>query len=212
MLIRIGDYMKKRNVFFSCLYILSFIIMIIGSTLAYFSFRTTSDKNVINASSLKDSSVTISVSQVSGGGDLFPLKDDDIMKAYNRNCVDDNGNMACNKYAVTLNNTGNSSYLDGKIKFNTSNNLVNLYFMMIDSKGKVYVPTTKIENDKYYNIGKSLKMKENSDFSYTLIVWLRNLDENQNSEMNGNYKGTISYNTITDKRLISEIESSYVGG
>lgn len=186
--------------------------MIIGSTLAYFSFRTTSDKNVINASSLKDSSVTISVSQVSGGGDLFPLKDDDIMKAYNRNCVDDNGNMACNKYAVTLNNTGNSNYLDGKIKFNTSNNLVNLYFMMIDSKGKVYVPTTKIENDKYYNIGKSLKMKENSDFSYTLIVWLRNLDENQNSEMNGNYKGTISYNTITDKRLISEIESSYVGG
>lgn len=204
--------MKKRNVFFSCLYILSFIIMIIGSTLAYFSFRTTSDKNVINASSLKDSSVTISVSQVSGGGDLFPLKDDDIMKAYNRNCVDDNGNMACNKYAVTLNNTGNSNYLDGKIKFNTSNNLVNLYFMMIDSKGSVYVPTTKIENDKYYNIGKSLKMKENSDFSYTLIVWLRNLDENQNSEMNGNYKGTISYNTITDKRLISEIESSYVGG
>lgn len=204
--------MKKRNVFFRCLYILSFIIMIIGSTLAYFSFRTTSDKNVINASSLKDSSVTISVSQVSGGGDLFPLKDDDIMKAYNRNCVDDNGNMACNKYAVTLNNTGNSNYLDGKIKFNTSNNLVNLYFMMIDSKGKVYVPTTKIENDKYYNIGKSLKMKENSDFSYTLIVWLRNLDENQNSEMNGNYKGTISYNTITDKRLISEIESSYVGG
>ena len=204
--------MKKRNVFFSCLYILSFIIMIIGSTLAYFSFRTTSDKNVINASSLKDSSVTISVSQISGGGDLFPLKDDDIMKAYNRNCVDDNGNMACNKYAVTLNNTGNSNYLDGKIKFNTSNNLVNLYFMMIDSKGKVYVPTTKIENDKYYNIGKSLKMKENSDFSYTLIVWLRNLDENQNSEMNGNYKGTISYNTITDKRLISEIESSYVGG
>lgn len=186
--------------------------MIIGSTLAYFSFRTTSDKNVINASSLKDSSVTISVSQVSGGGDLFPLKDDDIMKAYNRNCVDDNGNMACNKYAVTLNNTGNSNYLDGKIKFNTSNNLVNLYFMMIDSKGKVYVPTTKIENDKYYNIGKSLKMKENSDFSYTLIVWLRNLDENQNSEMNGNYKGTISYNTITDKRLINEIESSYVGG
>ncbi len=204
--------MKKRNIFFSCLYILSFIIMIIGSTLAYFSFRTTSDKNVINASSLKDSSVTISVSQVSGGGDLFPLKDDDIMKAYNRNCVDDNGNMACNKYAVTLNNTGNSNYLDGKIKFNTSNNLVNLYFMMIDSKGSVYVPTTKIENDKYYNIGKSLKMKENSDFSYTLIVWLRNLDENQNSEMNGNYKGTISYNTITDKRLISEIESSYVGG
>lgn len=204
--------MKKRNVFFSCLYILSFIIMIIGSTLAYFSFRTTSDKNVINASSLKDSSVTISVSQVSGGGDLFPLKDDDIMKAYNRNCVDDNGNMACNKYAVTLNNTGNSNYLDGKIKFNTSNNLVNLYFMMIDSKGSVYVPTTKIENDKYYNIGKSLKMKENSDFSYTLIVWLRNLDENQNSEMNGNYKGTISYNTITDKRLINEIESSYVGG
>lgn len=204
--------MKKRNIFFSCLYILSFIIMIIGSTLAYFSFRTTSDKNVIDASSLKDSSVTISVSQVSGGGDLFPLKDDDIMKAYNRNCVDDNGNMACNKYAVTLNNTGNSNYLDGKIKFNTSNNLVNLYFMMIDSKGKVYVPTTKIENDKYYNIGKSLKMKENSDFSYTLIVWLRNLDENQNSEMNGNYKGTISYNTITDKRLISEIESSYVGG
>lgn len=186
--------------------------MIIGSTLAYFSFRTTSDKNVINASSLKDSSVTISVSQVSGGGDLFPLKDDDIMKAYNRNCVDDNGNMACNKYAVTLNNTGNSNYLDGKIKFNTSNNLVNLYFMMIDSKGSVYVPTTKIENDKYYNIGKSLKMKENSDFSYTLIVWLRNLDENQNSEMNGNYKGTISYNTITDKRLINEIESSYVGG
>lgn len=204
--------MKKRNIFFSCLYILSFIIMIIGSTLAYFSFRTTSDKNVINASSLKDSTVTISVSQVSGGGDLFPLKDDDIMKAYNRNCVDDNGNMACNKYAVTLNNTGNSNYLDGKIKFNTSNNLVNLYFMMIDSKGSVYVPTTKIENDKYYNIGKSLKMKENSDFSYTLIVWLRNLDENQNSEMNGNYKGTISYNTITDKRLISEIESSYVGG
>ena len=204
--------MKKRDIFFSCLYILSFIIMIIGSTLAYFSFRTTSDKNVINASSLKDSSVTISVSQVSGGGDLFPLKDDDIMKAYNRNCVDDNGNMACNKYAVTLNNTGNSNYLDGKIKFNTSNNLVNLYFMMIDSKGSVYVPTTKIENDKYYNIGKSLKMKENSDFSYTLIVWLRNLDENQNSEMNGNYKGTISYNTITDKRLISEIESSYVGG
>ena len=204
--------MKKRNVFFSCLYILSFIIMIIGSTLAYFSFRTTSDKNVINASSLKDSTVTISVSQVSGGGDLFPLKDDDIMKAYNRNCVDDNGNMACNKYAVTLNNTGNSNYLDGKIKFNTSNNLVNLYFMMIDSKGSVYVPTTKIENDKYYNIGKSLKMKENSDFSYTLIVWLRNLDENQNSEMNGNYKGTISYNTITDKRLINEIESSYVGG
>ena len=204
--------MKKRNVFFSCLYILSFIIMIIGSTLAYFSFRTTSDRNVIDASSLKDSTVTISVSQVSGGGDLFPLKDDDIMKAYNRNCVDDNGNMACNKYAVTLNNTGNSNYLDGKIKFNTSNNLVNLYFMMIDSKGSVYVPTTKIENDKYYNIGKSLKMKENSDFSYTLIVWLRNLDENQNSEMNGNYKGTISYNTITDKRLISEIESSYVGG
>lgn len=204
--------MKKRNIFFSCLYILSFIIMIIGSTLAYFSFRTTSDKNVINASSLKDSSVTISVSQVSGGGDLFPLKDDDIMKAYNRNCVDDNGNMACNKYAVTLNNTGNSNYLDGKIKFNTSNNLVNLYFMMIDSKGSVYVPTTKIENDKYYNIGKSLKMKENSDFSYTLIVWLRNLNENQNSEMNGNYKGTISYNTITDKRLINEIESSYVGG
>lgn len=204
--------MERKKIFFTILYVLSFIIMLVGSTLAYFSFRTVSDSGVVDVNSAVDSSVTVSIAQVAGGGDLYPLKDEDIMLAYNRNCLDVYGRSACNKYAVNLRNGDTVNYLNGKIKFVLSNNLVNLYFMVLDSNENVIVPTTQIVNDEYYSIGDSLKMLERSNFEYILVVWLRNVDEEQNSEMAGTYNGTISYNAVTDSRLINEIESSYVGG
>lgn len=204
---------KKRKIFFTSLYIVSLLIMVIGSTLSFFSYRTTSDKDIINIDSTKDTTIGVVISQTMGGGSLFPLRDEDIMTAYNNGCIDINRNSACNGYTIDINNGNNKAmYLSGKINFTKTNNLVNLYYMVLDSNGSIYMPATKIEDSKEFSLGEMIKLEPLLNQKFILLVWLRNLNESQNAEMGGSYSGKISYTAVDDIKLIGQIESLYVGG
>lgn len=204
--------MKKRNLYFGIIYVLAFIIMVIGSTLAYFSYRTASKKDTVNIDSADGGNITIGIVQTAGGGGLVPLNDEDVMTAYNNDCMDINKNDVCNSYEIIINNDSDLSYLNGSINFVKSNNLVNLYYMVLDDKGEIFIPKTQIIDSNSYDMGKVITMTNGEVKKYNLLVWIKNLDENQNSEMAGYYTGTLSYTAVSDVNMIGKIESSYMGG
>lgn len=211
---RIGDLImneSKKNLYYGVLGILILLVMIIGSTFAYFSYRATSEKNTVNIKS-DSGGVTVSVVQTSDSGYLFPLKDDDVMVAYKNRCIDKFNNLACNSYSITMQNTGSVSYLAGEIEFQKTNNLVNLYYMVLDSKDNVVVPMTKVSDNESFTMGDKIRLGSSSMDTYSLIIWLRNIDVNQNEEMAGSYVGKLSYSYINDIKLINKIENEYRGG
>lgn len=186
--------------------------MVIGSTLAYFSYRTASKKDTVNIDSADGGNITIGIVQTAGGGGLVPLNDEDVMTAYNNDCMDINKNDVCNSYEIIINNDSDLSYLNGSINFVKSNNLVNLYYMVLDDKGEIFIPKTQIIDSNSYDMGKVITMTNGEVKKYNLLVWIKNLDENQNSEMAGYYTGTLSYTAVSDVNMIGKIESSYMGG
>lgn len=202
---------SKTNLYYGILAVLILIVIIIGSTLAYFSYRTSSKNDVVNIKS-GSSGVMVSVTQTSMSGELLPLEDDDILKAYRNKCLDKNNNLACNSYLITMQNLDGVSYLTGNIEFIKSNNLVNLYYMVLDSNDNVYIPMTMVDDNKAFTMGDNIRLKSRGSDTYTLIIWLRNIDENQNSEMNGKYVGELSYSYVNDIKLINKIENEYRGG
>lgn len=191
---------------FKKLYIVIIIIAILITTasisISYF-ISISRGKNQVNAESAKlglDLKVERVTSDKTVG--LLPVDDNALQSAINgtdnESCVDDDGKGRCQVYKVTVTNTGNViTTLSSEVSlYATGDNSVftNLKWSEISAPNNA-TPFGNIHtmDDKQWK--KYFVMGPNSTSSFYLMIWISNLDIPQNKLDDGNFAGTIKFDT-----------------
>lgn len=188
---------KKTEVI---IYVLTFIFMTIGTTFAYFSASAQSDTDAINSNAAK-LNVKLSVLPLYTDNVIIPMNNSDIITAYNQECVDNLGNGACYAYTINVENGGAESDYTGKIKFNL-NNITNLNYLLLDEEGNKYQDITEIVSDTDQTLGNSFFLGNEESKTFTLLVWLPNLDYPQEDlDADGSFGASVTYTSGNNGRV-----------
>ena len=189
------------------IYALSFIFVLIGSTMAYFTMTSGS---ATSAAGAKSSSVGISLlaEPLYNEKKLVPLNDSDVMTAYNSNCVDINDYGACHAYTITITNAGNALTYDGYINFELTN-ITNLNYMILDEDDEVYKTKTEISAGNWQTLGNSFTLAANETKVFTLIIWVPNYEYDQNSyDGGGVFSAIVKYAAQGNVQISGSITGS----
>lgn len=198
------------------IYIFSFIFMLFGITFSYFSSRIRTENKALDT---KSGHITLSleIAKKYNSDKLIPTDDTDIMKAYHNECKDDNGRQACDAYDIIVSNDSERQLVNGIVDFDIDH-IENLSYLVLDEEGKIYQNVTKIEKStKNMPLGGEFVL-EKSDIgtptkrSFTLIIWLTNLEYNQVEDAGGKYSASITYNSIFGQKLSSTVSGIKEGG
>lgn len=217
---------NKINKFLLVTTILSMVILLIGGTLSYFTLSTMSkmDALAVNAGKVR---LGLGVSPIYTGFQIIPLKDKDIIKAYNQKCKDDLEQGVCLAYALEVFNFEEQSEIEGIIDFNL-NGIENLSYMVLDENNNPYVDITHINKDNpiAQTLGEKFILPKAVDATYpskkfTLLIWLTDNNEVQDeTDANKTFSAEVTYKTTEGGRLTASVdgiksmskESSTIGG
>lgn len=201
---------NKANIFLFTTSVLSMVILLIGATFSYFSVSSQSkyDAVAVEANKIR---LAFSISPKYTGYKLIPTNDTDIMKAYENKCLDIYNNGACLAYELEISNFNNAQDLIGKINF-TVENIENLSYMVLDSDDSIYLDKTSIKGNTtemslgpHFILGDATESNPTSK-KFTLIIWLTNLDEDQNdTDAGGTFQASISYESVYGTKLTATV-------
>lgn len=192
--------MNIKNNIFNIISILTLVVMVLGSTFAYFTTSQRSSDKAINVSAL-DIRMDLKIIPLYTGVDLLPTNDIDIDTAFQGECLD-----ACQAYTIEISNKGQAQDINGTFSIETDK-LVNLKFKVLDpDNNEVYKDITSASIEPQ-SLGNTIHLDTNQSKTLTLIIWLSNLDEEQNQEQLGYFKGTISLNSVYGARLTGTISN-----
>ena len=201
---------KEKKYLLLAVYLFAFIFMLFGFSFAYFSARDKSEANALSVTS-GHLNLSLEVVQKFPGNKLIPTNDTDIMKAYNNNCVDDENRNACAAYDLIITNDSATQDIVGNIDF-TVDGIKNLSYLVLDENGNIYQDITKVEKStdnlplgSNFILDGAIETGNVTSKKFTLIIWLSNLDRDQNDEMGGTYSASIEYSSIFGQRLSSSV-------
>jgi hypothetical protein len=177
---------------------------------AYFVFSSSS-KGDINED-LAKVNLTINVNKVYpiSTGYMVPLASNNnaIGVALNNKCIDENSNIVCQVYKITIkNDVGTTNeVIDGKVSFysnssltqNSYNTMPNLNWKLIDFDSSNNL--TLGENDNNIasstprNFVSNLTLKPTKKADFYIIIWLVETESNQTDQENSFY-GKIEFNS-----------------
>lgn len=202
---------NKVNKFLLITTIISVGILLIGATFSYFTISNMSKVDAVSVSSGKIG-LGLSVSDLTSGLKLIPTNDEDIMIAYEHNCIDDHGFGACNIFGLSVSNFAKEQDVIGKINFNVEN-IENLSYIILDENDNVYLSKTSIPNGtSTSSMGEHFVLNESTDLNPTqknfkLVIWLTNLDKYQDEEdAGGTYTATVTYESVDGSILTGTIK------
>ena len=193
----------RANKFLFVTSVLSILILTLGAT---FSFFTVSNKSEYDAVKVEANKIelALSVDKLYTGHELIPTNDEDIMKAYQNKCLDLHNYGACLAYTIEVSNFNLKQDLIGSIDFDVQG-IENLSYMLLDENENVYLSKQNIENGAsenlslgdHFTLGDATKNNPSTK-KFTLLIWLTNLDENQNEQdAGGSFTTSISYESVT---------------
>lgn len=193
--------------------ILSIIILSIGITFSYFSYKKITSSDAISLEAGKIN-LSLTISPIYTGHKLFPLNDSDILIAYNNKCMGDNGFGACLAYNIEISNYSTMQELIGTIDF-TVNNIKNLSYIVLDENNNIYLDKVSIKdgNDKL-PLGSKFTLDNASNLlptkrNFILVIWLTNLDESQDEyDAYGTFNANITYSSIYGNNITGTIYGS----
>lgn len=203
---------NKVNIFLLITTIFSTLILLLGATFSYFSTRNMSKMNALAVEAGKVR-LGLSVSALSTGHKLIPTNDSDIMTAYRQNCIDDYGNGACSLYEFEVYNFNKSQDVIGKIDFNIKK-IENLSYMVLDENDNIYLAKTSVGNGEtrdlplgeHFILGDATELSSTSR-KFKLIIWLTNLDQDQNTtDAGGSFSAIITFNSVNGGRLTATVD------
>ena len=186
-----------------------FCIVILGivGTYAYFSTNVSSREGALTASSAHFE-LSLEIIPIYYYTQLIPMDDNLAVTGYNNGCIDDNDFEVCQAYTIRLGNiagTGQKERLLGVINF-ALNRVTNLKFMLLDENSNIYVDSTTINNNQALSLGDYVELDDGEDKEFTLIIWLHNLDRNQNGDdANGSFTAAVTYTGVTGSSLSTSI-------
>lgn len=190
----------KKNIY-NIISILTLVVMVLGSTFAYFTTSQRSSDKAINVSAL-DIRMDLKIIPLYNGVNLLPTNDTDIDRAFQGKCLD-----SCQAYTIEISNKGQAQDINGTFSIETDK-LVNLKFKVLDqdNNNEIYKDITSV-NIEPQSLGNTIHLNSNETKKLILIIWLSNLNEEQNNEQLGYFKGTISLNSVYGAKLTGTISN-----
>ena len=201
---------KEKKYLLISVYLFALIFMLFGFSFAYFTARDKSQEKALDVTS-GQLHLSLEIAQKYPGKKLIPTDDTDIMKAYNNKCVDDNGSAACDAYDLIITNDSATQDIIGNIDF-TINHIKNLSYLVLDEEGNIYQDITKVPKSTddmplggNFILDGAIETGTVTSRKFTLIIWLSNLNQEQNDESGGTYSASIEYSSIYGQKLSSSV-------
>lgn len=200
---------NNRKLLYFSIICLIIVIAVISGTYAYFSAKETAEGVLIGETKTISFGLAVEKVTNNDKNGLIPLDDEKAPLALENMCTDMNGYAICQIYKMTVRNTGNTDiYLDGYLTLETVND-DEMRFIRIYYDGDEYcfskncntdfnienVKNGIVENDtgKFDRVANANALlvesnNENDDdkvlagttTDYYALVWLHNLQEDQN--------------------------------
>lgn len=190
----------KESKFLMGTSILTIIVLLAGATFSYFNVSLESDESVAGFAAMSFST-SVEITALYNDKALVPLDDSDVMKAYNHNCVDDVGYGACQAYSIEIANDADKTSYDGTIKF-TTNGIQNLKYLVLDENDNVYASSTGVVSETNQTLGDTFELDNGESKSFVLVVWLSNIDSNQNEyDAGGSFDALVTYTSAHGSRI-----------
>jgi len=192
----------RANKFLFVTSVLSILVLTIGGT---FSFFTVSNKSRYDAVKVEADKIqlALAISPIYTGHKLIPTNDEDVldMTAYNNKCVDMYGNGACLAYDLEITNFNGNQDMIGTIDFDVKG-IENLSYIVLDEDKKVYLEQKSVKNGITENmsLGEHFLLNDATETkpskrNFTLIIWLTNLKEEDQTDFDsgGSFTASVSY-------------------
>ena len=190
----------KPNKFMMTISILTLFVILAGATFAYFSVSVSSEEGSVGGEAAVIN-IRLDILPLYTGKALIPTNDSDIDKAYASSCVDKTGNGACSAYTIKVRNDGQDAEYIGNINFDLTD-ITNLKYRLLDSSGNVYQDTVTIDSGQEQPLGNKFTVASGTEKTFTLIVWLPNVDRDQSGEdANGSYSATVTYTSSSGSKV-----------
>ena len=203
---------RKKKIYLIILIVVLFLSTFSG-TYAYLSNTLQSHDNSVETMS-SNYSLSLNITPKYTGFKTIPMDDENVIKAINKDCKDKYNRGACSAYLINLDGyDANQGLLTGTINV-TLNNITNLSFMLFEQKEEnnnenecvtideniycISKPATKIENEKDLPLG-SFDLSNSTEKKFLLVIWLTNLEMNQNTIDLGSYNATVSFSMGSGK-------------
>lgn len=212
------EHNNGKGIFYGVIGVATLIVAIIGATFAYFSASAEAQGDTITGQTNEDIAGALSLTvdklfvqpeESTVNPNLVPSNIDGtaatITPALAASCIDD-GYTGCHVYKITASSTQTvptasinleSLTVDAAVKTNWAYAI----YTGTDTVANTVVTTAGFDRDTAYDMHNAAGMTANEDAVYYLIVYLKNIDENQAGEDKeyGTYNGTVSFNVAGGK-------------
>ena len=199
---------RLRGLFnkYTILLLFTYFVFGVGFSYAYFAYTyentTTIVGNVIAINA------TLEVEQVVGTNEkMVPMQNSALSNALNgaqhggqAACVDANGNLSCQVYKITLNNTGSRlQHITGTVELYAKDGNGNVYNNL---RWQELTSPTVVKTDSNVNrMGKSLlasdiTMNTGDTLEWYIAVWISEMDYDQTNTDKGQFGGTVTFEAL----------------
>lgn len=197
---------KKFKLIYAVIAIMFFIVMVIGSTYAYWAATAVSANNALHTESTIYS-ISMEIRPIYYDFSFIPMNDTDALKALNNKCRDKYDRGACSAYQIRVYDYNpDLSYISGFMDV-TTDNMENLSYMMlrlsdtfdertcVQLEGENYCivkEATAVAEGKNLSLGDAYDVTGMVDTKFILLIWLTNLSVNQNDFDIGNFNAILT--------------------
>ena len=181
-------------------------ITTIGATYAYYAGTTQSSNNSVKTGSTTYR-VSLDITSVYSDFSIIPMNDSDALKAIKNECKDKYDRGACSAYTLRVYDFDETlQYISGKMDIVTDN-MENLSYMVLEEKAEydedscvtianinycTSVEATHMGEGTNLSLGSSYDVEGLSEKNLLLVIWLTNLNQNQNLTDIGNFNAIVT--------------------
>ena len=215
---------KKLKLFYAIIACFVLATMTIGATYAYWTASTESTKNAVQAASTSYSiSLQIIPLEEYTGFSFIPMNDTDTIKALKNKCKDKYERGACSAYKIRVYDYREDlGHISGYLDFRTAN-MQNLSFLVLEEQEEydeskcleieeknycVAKEATPMGNGQKISMGDSYSVVGLEEKNLILVLWLSNLQMNQNTIDIGNFNVEVTIQAGSGGEIKGNIASA----
>lgn len=196
----------KRNRFVIIISVLMIIVTLIGTTFSFFIASIRGNENISFGSTTFGG--IVEVSSLYSNKLIVPMNDADVMTGYANECIDQYGFGACYAYTIHVENTGDAFDYVGNIEFNVTD-IENLKYLLLDEEENEYVEGTSVVSGTQQTLGDSFTLDSGDSRDFILIIWLSNLEGNQNDyDAGGRFDASVTYTSTYGNKITASVSNN----
>lgn len=213
--------MKKINGIYLIIACFAISIMTIGATYAYLTATTASSDEDIKTNSTSYN-ISMDITPIYEGFTIIPMNDNDAPKAIINKCKDKYGRGACFAYNIRVYGYREDlSHISGYMDI-TTNNMQNLSYMVFEESSLNEEGCVEVEENNYctsktqtamndgihLSLGDSYQVFGKQETNLLLVIWLSNLNENQNNIDIGSFNASVTIQAGNGGEITGTIASA----